>query len=290
MKIILNLDTNKEASKVVVKSPPRDLCGLTYIVQTIGYEQILQKYYLERSEWDSIMITYVLNGSGNFYYEGNFYNLEKGSLIIINCMNKHIMYPKKDQPFEIVFLHVNSPDIISFCSYINTINGPVINIEVDKLNVYSTINEILLSNLNKTYYQGKYQNEIYQMLIRIKTYVEENKPNYSNEPSYIQQTIKYIVQNYNRKISLEEIASNVSITPNHLETSFTKYTKFTIGEYISNVRLQMAQRELLISNKSISEIASLVGLSSSQALIRLFKRKIGITPLHYRINKNNDYR
>ena len=43
----------------------------------------------------------------------------------------------------------------------------------------------------------KYQNEIYQMLIRIKTYVEENKPNYSNEPPYIQQTIKYIVQNYN---------------------------------------------------------------------------------------------
>ena len=39
MKYILNLDTNKEVSKVVVKSPPRDLCGLTYIVQTIGYEQ-----------------------------------------------------------------------------------------------------------------------------------------------------------------------------------------------------------------------------------------------------------
>ena len=44
----------------------------------------------------------------------------------------------------------------------------------------------------------------------------------------------------------------------------------------------MAQRELLISNKSISEIASLVGLSSSQALIRLFKKKIDMTPSQYR--------
>ena len=77
---------------------------------------------------------------------------------------------------------------------------------------------------------------------------------------------------------------------NYLETMFTKYTKFTIGEYISNVRLQIAQRELIISNKSISEIALEVGLSSSQALIRLFKRKIGVTPYHYRLNKNNDYR
>ncbi len=290
MKIILNLDTNKENSKVITRSPPRDLCGITYIVQTIGYEQIGQKYYLERSEWDSIMFTYVINGCGNFYYEGKYYSLEKGSLIMINCMNKHIMYPKKDQPFEIVFLHIYSPGIVSFCSYINTLVGPVINVPIDSLNIHSLIMEILNANLNKTYFQGMFQNEIYQMMIKIKRFVEENVHNFKNEPEYIQQTIKYIIQNYQRKISLSELAENVSISPNYLETSFSKFTNFTIGEYISNVRLQMAQRELLISTKSISEVALQVGLGNSQNLIRLFKRKIGITPHHYRLEKNKDYR
>lgn len=290
MKIIMNLDTDKEKSKVVTKSPPRDLWGITYIVQTIGYEQIGQKYYLERSEWDSIMFTYVLNGGGNLYYEGKYYSLEKGSLIMINCMNKHIMYPKKDQSFEIVFLHVYSPDIVSFCTYINNLVGPVIKVEVDELNIYSTIMAILNSNLDKKYYQGMYQNEIYQMLIRIQKYVKENEHNFNNEPEFIQKAIKYIIQNYNRKISLIDIANDASISPNYLETTFTKYTNYTIGDYISTIRLQMAQRELITSNKSISQIASLVGLNNSQNLIRLFKRKIGITPLHYRLEKNKDYR
>lgn len=289
MKFTINLDRDNDRSKVFLLVPPRDLCGLTYTVQTIGYEQLGPKYYLERSEWDSIMITYVKKGRGSLYYEDKYYNLEEGSLIVINCMTRQVMMSQGPEKFEIIFAHIHSPTIVSFCSYINTLAGHVISNKDDQLNIEQPLLDIINSIDEKTYYQGKYQDEIYQMLMRIVHHVETNTEKYQNEPKYIENAKRYISQNYMHKISLQEIAEAVSITPNHLESYFKKYTKFSIGEYIANLRLQAAQRELLISDKSIAQIASEVGLSDSQALIRLFKRKIGVTPLHYRIEKNRKY-
>ena len=65
---------------------------------------------------------------------------------------------------------------------------------------------------------------------------------------------------------------------------FTRRFAMSPIEYLMNVRLYHARNLLITSDKLISEIGALCGFSSEQYFYRLFRRRYGMTPHHYRTN------
>lgn len=100
----------------------------------------------------------------------------------------------------------------------------------------------------------------------------------------IKTCIQYLEANYRKKITLNEIADMVHLSPNYLCSYFKKYTGMTIFEQLHSIRVKTAEKLLLESNHSIVTIAELCGFENVSFFIRKFKELTGFTPSVYRKN------
>lgn len=92
----------------------------------------------------------------------------------------------------------------------------------------------------------------------------------------------YLTCNYNRAISLDDVASHMRMHKTSLCTFMRKYTGMTLSEYLNTIRLRVASERILNSDEKISTIAYEVGYSDITYFNRLFKRKYGISPSQYK--------
>ena len=83
-------------------------------------------------------------------------------------------------------------------------------------------------------------------------------------------------------LSLSGIASAVGVHPVHLARQFRASQGCTVGEYIRQVRVSVARRELAMTDKPIAEIALASGFFDQSQLTKTFKRVTGRTPAAYR--------
>lgn len=103
-----------------------------------------------------------------------------------------------------------------------------------------------------------------------------------NAKNKIRMGMKYIQDNYNRDIAVNELAERFAISPNYFSTIFKKETGLTTVNYIKELRLTKACEYLENTSKSIVDISKEVGYEDSQYFFRVFKKATGLTPLEYR--------
>lgn len=92
----------------------------------------------------------------------------------------------------------------------------------------------------------------------------------------------YVETRLGRTLVTEELALVASLSPGH----FCRAFKVSMGEtphaYVIRQRIRRAQRLILETGHSLSDIASACGLTDQAHLTRLFKRLVGTTPLSWR--------
>ena len=103
----------------------------------------------------------------------------------------------------------------------------------------------------------------------------------------IQNVCHYICNNYNKPISLEDIAKIAYMSPTYFSKKFRKVTGFGFSEYLNNVRIKMAIDMLLETNYSITEIAMNCGYQDSNYFGDVFKRVMNMAPSTYRKRYSN---
>lgn len=92
----------------------------------------------------------------------------------------------------------------------------------------------------------------------------------------------FLVCNYARVISLDEIADYIGMNKSSLCTFMRKHTGMTLTEYLNTIRLDVACDHLLHSDENISVIAYESGFSDVTYFNRLFHRRFGMTPSAYK--------
>ncbi|MEW5898737.1 MAG: AraC family transcriptional regulator, partial [Bacillota bacterium] len=113
--------------------------------------------------------------------------------------------------------------------------------------------------------------------------IDENRV-FSRPYQIAQQVINYLENNYNQKISLEEVAQSVYLNPVYLSTVFKQETGYTFSDYLTLVRVEKAKK-LLDSRLPVKEVARKVGYPDSNYFCRVFKKVTGVTATDYRKNK-----
>ena len=94
--------------------------------------------------------------------------------------------------------------------------------------------------------------------------------------------IQYIRGNYQKEISLNQIAEDVYMSVPYLCKIFKEYTNQTFMDYLTSLRIEASVELLRNSSKKIREIASSVGYINVQSYIRAFKKAKNMTPSEFR--------
>lgn len=97
---------------------------------------------------------------------------------------------------------------------------------------------------------------------------------------------EFIEENYQEKITVDELAARVSIGRRSFERRFKKATNNTVVEYMQRVKIEAAKRSFESSRKNINEVMFDVGYTDTKAFRTIFKKITGLTPVEYR-NKYN---
>lgn len=108
----------------------------------------------------------------------------------------------------------------------------------------------------------------------------------TNASNKMKLAVKYIKDNYNQDIAINDLAEKFNMSPNYFSTIFKKETGETAVNFIKDLRLKKACEYLIYSDKSVSDIAKEVGYEDSQYFFKVFKKAIGQTPLQYRKTNN----
>lgn len=101
----------------------------------------------------------------------------------------------------------------------------------------------------------------------------------------IQNAAKYIYENSEKNIGLNEIAEMFGMSSSYFSKKFKAVTGFGFKEYLIGVRIKHASQMLITTDKSITEIAITCGFNDSNYFGDAFRRIKGLSPNKYRKNK-----
>lgn len=104
----------------------------------------------------------------------------------------------------------------------------------------------------------------------------------------VKQAQLYIEENYQEKITVDDLAKLVAVSRRSFERRFKKATDNTVIEYLQRVKVESAKRSFESTRKNISEVMFDVGYSDSKAFRNVFKKITGLTPIEYRNKYNKD--
>lgn len=104
----------------------------------------------------------------------------------------------------------------------------------------------------------------------------------SDEGVYIRKAKQYIAKHYVEDISLNDIASALSLHPNYFSSLFRKSCQMTLMEYIRDFRIKKACELMDHTNLKLYEIAEQVGYHDTVSFNRAFNKVTNLSPSEYR--------
>lgn len=177
--------------------------------------------------------------------------------------------------------------------YVNPKSAKIVysNLIGDIFNSYGQLfsNNKKIKNHEYYHYQiinAETQQEITQLLLDF-TYniiTEMSGLSHSHSKLLINRALNYIEHNFERKISLEDVAVRLGLSKHYLCNIFKKEIGETMSLYINKLRIEKAKKMLLKPDSKIKEIFEEVGFSNQQYFSKVFKKITGMTMMEYKEN------
>ncbi|MBR3684093.1 MAG: AraC family transcriptional regulator [Lachnospiraceae bacterium] len=260
----------------------------TFLFTWRGIRKENEKYYHNH---DFIEIAIILSGQGQYRIDDKIYDVKEGDLLILNPGMKHeSLVSNPENPTHEFF--IGCTDINFAGMEPNHLDleqgGPIIHTSPDLRLKLSKICSAMQAEKD-VLRPGRYfmlRTYLQQMLLMlIREYAEpiERQEGYSfesvNKKYVVERIIHYFEEHYHEKISLDQIAENMYLSPFYISKIFKSETGDTPIRYLIDIRLDRA-KELLETTDfdNVKQIAAKVGYDDAYHFSKLFKKRFGISP------------
>lgn len=241
-------------------------------------------------------LVYVMSGKAECVINGEEQTLDKGEFVLLNSEDVHLARPIENTSCSLLFVIFSLEYIKQFKNAVDGLLFDIDSVSGIRESVGNLLGKISDSYGNNSAYvsmlQIAYVNQIYYLLLE-HCVCYRRLPNSSGIPkrdfSYAKTAISYINENYSREITLDEISSIVNLSPSYFSKYFKKVTQTSFSEYLANLRLEKAIRDMLDNNTSVSAAALKNGFANVKSFITQCKKVYNCTPAQYkkRITEKN---
>lgn len=272
---------------------------LPVIIQTI--ERIQDSTWsMEPNRHDNYEMVYMKKGYAVFEISGQKVQMGPNDIVIIKPMQYHKLIVKSESGCEFIVLYftfenringehaqIPAEDFLNFVS--NKGESPYISLKVSPKNEIVVLLNRILKERKSSEPGSEFLNyllimELFVLLSRALKMEWENsvKLKSSKLKELIDISINYIHNNFERDISLGDIAKYVFLSPSYFTRAFKEQTGMSPISYLLKIRIERAKEMLVDTGLKISDIALSVGFSNQQRFNEMFKKYAGLTPLQYR--------
>jgi len=98
----------------------------------------------------------------------------------------------------------------------------------------------------------------------------------------IYRAVDHVRKNYMNRITLEETAARVFLSPAYFSRIFKEEMGDNFNAYVNGVRVEAARRLLLNETISLVDVSTMVGFEGQSYFSKVFKKLVGVTPGRYR--------
>lgn len=236
---------------------------------------------------DFYEIYFLEEGGRNIIIESDIFSIEPGMFALKAPYVMHHSYGDLNVPFKRIVLYFR-PNALTSKELRDAMENSTGTYRPDP-SLQRTMEEILRQMLEEENENPVFKQESMQSLLNamLVTFLRkaENKEESCNK-HLIGEVMDFIHENYAENISLEGLAKKFYVSHYYLCREFKRMTNRTIVQYISVTRISNAQRKIMETDLSITEISNLTGFSNVTHFNRVFKKYAGISPSQYR----KDYR
>ena len=253
------------------------------VVKSSGYDSIVPHSH------EFIELVYVVSGEAENKIGEERVSLKKGDLFVMADRNlQHSLNPKGDCG-EFSIINVIFPyDFYQFDW--GALSPKRIFTEKDIPNVKNIVEQIAEEYQNKYW---KYEEITYcltkVLLTQMFRCLPARRIKRTNKglpkkqvDSYIEIAKKFIKQNYDKPIGVDDVAKACGLSKQYLQRLFKREKDTSVVSYIVKYRIQQACRYLLNTDYSVAKIAQMVGFNDLKYFYIKFKKIVGETPMQYK--------
>lgn len=272
--------------------------GLWISAQTLGSRMNCVKPHIH----SAIEILYFMVGDSKVVVNGMEYMVSPGDMVLFRSNSIHEVYSMSDSPCTHLVLQMSPSQIIAYSSeehgssYLLRLSMSFRN---DKCfwskdecerNGLTEYFHTLISEEKRPTRGSDIKINIAASSILLKILEEimpEEMPSDETDEAVsgcIYNAIVYINRYYNENITADICAKKVFMSYGHFSRTFKRVTGANFKDYLNAIRMNRAEKALISTDDSISEICKKCGFNTVSYFIAMFRRQKGVTPAVYREN------
>ncbi len=105
---------------------------------------------------------------------------------------------------------------------------------------------------------------------------------------HIYDAIVYINENYSEELTAKGCGERFNMSYSYFSRTFKQITGMSFKEYLNTVRINQAQKALITTEKSVTEISASCGFNNVSYFIMVYREMKGITPYAFRMSCKGD--
>lgn len=270
------------------------LNGNTYTLDIEHFSQTLSRGNPKPHSHPVYHLLYYVT-TGEVRIGDTIYSAEPGQLIFISPEIAHCFFSKSSQPysyFEITFTFTDNkkkPLTLPFEELLRILfpSAKIPSLKIPQSVTKNWCDKIECSFLNlpyllsETHLENDFGLALSAGLIELLFIAKESLQNVNGTeraPTRVYEIFKFIHANYQKHITLSDIARSCNGNEQHLNRLFKKSSGKTIMNYINQLRIETARRMLKSENYTVKEVSRLVGFEDEFYFSRVFKKLTGIPP------------
>lgn len=227
---------------------------------------------------------YTLEGTGHLQFRGVSHHLHPGQAMLLQPPDEYAYGARDGVRWRFFWLTLDGEDAARYWHEMLQRVGPVLTVAPEGP-VVTVATRLLLERFHSAEPVPAWADAqgAYELCLAILREIEEMRQGSPSPQVTAVRRVQYHIQrNLATDLSVDLLARIAGLSRAHFSRVFRQHSGLSPGDYVLQQRLDQARHLLVTTQRPIYAIAAAAGFSDPNYFARIFRQRLGTTPVMYR--------